>query len=507
MYKLWFALVLMALLPAAMAQDDSLTARSVHAEGAQVVGDLTVLKLLAEPDSKPDATFVLEAANLRLELDHTDLFLDSGIQQTFIEPTTTPNTHSAARVTGIDNHGEALFALDRWPGHGAPVVTVMGTCMELEGPDRAVEVTSPVVKQSRPDRETDLTRSIRPASCDAAFAATVEGDLRLSLWDWDFLLTDQEDSRTVQTGIHDHDGTQRAQEAFLYAQNATLHITFHDPAAFHVHAPRASADALTLKDAHGPLGTQVLAGEDLAFGPVKDLTLQASGVDTPLQVHVPDGAAPATLAPHNPGNNPAWALNPYWTTGLLLAIAAVAWSIAQRPLLHESLVRRYAGDQGSVAATSRGERRAVGYWHMARNAHHRGHHRLALHYARQAHRRFDMLPEIRWMLATALSRRGHHLESLRAYLDAAAALPSPAQRGRAWYGAATCYAHIDDREGALDALERAARLAATYVQQRLGRNIFNAVRNDVRFRTIVRQANHWSQSSGCFQPSNGADVS
>lgn len=437
---------------------------------------------------------------------------DSGISQEVLH-------EGQATIQGREGRPSLHLWITPLDRQNAPLATISHfSCTNIHPPLSSSDSRLPSVNRSRPNVMAHTNDAANLESCvDAELRIT--GNVSMVLWEWDVDLNGERvrsgvDDSAPGTGVSTGTGAGSADELVVEARNATLTIPL-TPETYRLYLSdvRLEAQNLHLTDVRGTLPGVLdpVEGQDVELVGSYAVSVESQGAQQPFvafmagqtAIATADGHFLSTVAPGAPGSPNKAAL---WAAAIVvvLGVVAVAWGV--RPLHHERVNRRVGGDQGSIRAETHRERRGVGYWVLARLAHHARHRRLALFYARRAYALFSLLPEIRLMLATALSYRRRDDEALHHYLAALASLPVPRKLAQAALGAAASNVRLGNDEAALNYIWEAVQHAPDYVANHLGRPAFLVLGNHPRFKEIQRAAKQGQRHRVPHDTSHNADV-
>lgn len=409
-------------------------------------------------------------------------------------------------ITPLGRHQEPVARIDHQ------------TCTTIQPPQAESDVRDPMVDRSRPDIVVRTQDTVQVASCMEA-VLVIEGDLSMVLWEWDVDLNGERvrsgvDDSAPGTGISTGTGAGSADELVVEAHNATLSVPLTpETYALYLSDVRLDAQKLYLTGVQGTLPGVLdpVEGQDVELVGNYAVSVEPQGAQQPFVasmagqtvIATADGRLLSTATPEAPASQNAAIL---WIAAgvAVLGVVVAAWGV--RPLHHERVNRRVGGDQGSIRAETRRERRGVGYWVLARLAHHAGRRRLALLYARRAYALFSLLPEIRLMLATALSYRRRDDEALHYYLAALASLTAPRKLAQAALGVAVSNVRLGNEDAALDYCWEAAQFAPDYAANRLGRPVFLVLRSHPRFQELRRAVEQGQRHGVPHDTSRDTDV-
>ena len=254
--------------------------------------------------------FSLQAERLRLETDHADLAFPQ--EKTSVHPSTTPPEYfSAARLTGIAARtGQRLLLFPLAASHAPRLDSLVG-CGSLQGSDMASPDRIPRVQAGsvRSNLTWDVSSTSRLQKCSREIVS-IQGDFRLSLYEWDAVLSTNGQTRQVYSGhqsatpsgLPDVSGVVASvDEVYLYAWNATL--TMATPRAvdhlFLAQAQVATQGTVVVGGASGHVSlsghTIDLNGESLTLRGTTILSATGSGVNQPIQVHAAGNLESASL--------------------------------------------------------------------------------------------------------------------------------------------------------------------------------------------------------------------
>ncbi|HEX2066300.1 MAG TPA: hypothetical protein VHI93_05740 [Candidatus Thermoplasmatota archaeon] len=357
------------MLPSAAASaglEGELTTSAVHLGGSYLLeGDL--LALLQEPNEAAecpgDPGFALQAGQLRLENDTADLSLHvNGKSPSVInlQPQTTRQEHGTATVEGIANRPDCRWDLLPLDGAAPPRVEVPGTCAAVKPSDRRDITRMALINPTRGSEKVSAESALRLEGCagENRLVVRVTGSFRLSLWDWDAVLTEAGGrSFTITTGLRQSpvlpgnspDASAvvaREQETFLFVRNGTLTTTVRGThALLYVGSGggiTASNVKLQVTSGHLSVGDtrRHLAQNAVALEGELALRLHGTSTNNPFQARVSGRPAQVVvdglsvpLATAAPGIHLAW----LWLLG---GVGLVALPVLARARVPSALRRR-----------------------------------------------------------------------------------------------------------------------------------------------------------------------
>lgn len=227
------ALVMVVAPVSAATLDADLTAESARAMGnVQLDGGLVAWKMQGLEGEASDSKFSLraESAQQRALVSDPAVNPGMGLPRIGLEATSDDAEWREAHFEGGTTRvgfDLRLFALD---GHEPPRIEATVDCADLNAP--AGQVTyAPYVPNGNSARSPafDSTRTVHVTPCAGPDAITVTGDFLLTLWQWDYAITQNGQTSKGTTGwtpatgaMPDAVGSRR--ELFLYVQNGALHL-------------------------------------------------------------------------------------------------------------------------------------------------------------------------------------------------------------------------------------------------------------------------------------------
>lgn len=464
----WAVLALLLAVPgAAGTWYGEFATEEVQALGTRdVQGDLVVLlqEKTRSGHTAGDPHFRLTAEHLRVETDHSDLRISAGATYNH-DARTTPAEYSDTVVEGVVHRDG--YRLSLWPLDGAVTASMQkSTCTTLAPSPSASVDREPLVVTTRPPNTTRTSDATTWTGCSDT-AVTIQGDLLLRLWEWDAELTADGQTTPLYSGKREMDAPSgpstaatQATEQYLYAQGATLTIP-RLSGHYRVYTADTEVAATTFRL---PQATGSLQGDHTVDAQRQDVTLQGdlllhvrntgSGLSTTVrgdleEVHL-DGVA-ATIAPDP--TLPGWS---WWVATVLAVAAGIAVVVHQAPLVLYHLNRVLGAEQGSVAPSTRGERRGVGLWVLSRIDNHLGLHRWSRRHAELAHAAFPLFADAKLMAAVARSHLGLFGEALEDFTDAYPRLRDPTTRAMAACAAADVCCRMGENGLAREWLRNAA---------------------------------------------------
>lgn len=481
-----------------------LEAGSVQAIGATAT-DAALAVLLQEntgPEDPPGRPgFTLHAERLRIETDHTDLYIRSELATHNDRPQTIERNYSDAVVAGVEHRDQYRFILTPLDG-GALASAEESRCADL-APSPASEVMrEDHVKVSRPNTVVDTHDALVWTACgDGRF--TVQGDFLLRLWNWDaHLTTPGGENRTLQSGeqpaTQDPTGTTptvgSADEQYLHAYNATLTVpVLTGPYRLYLRDAETTAQGgFRFHNATGRLplpGGLDLDRDDVFLQGTLEAQVTGLDVDRPLRTRltgdaqgaVINGDAIAFAAP----NGGVWSWP--WTAAsillVLMAGAVVAWYGST-----EIRFRHLAG-RGAASWACRGRRRrGVVYADRAQRAAKKGHSRRTWLWASLALRRQKNRAALLDLRAEAKALLGRHSGALRDHASLHGILEDNRGRARNACLAARNAAQLDDTQATKVWMERAFELNDTVFLVESIDIAYDDLRSHGWFQHLLRQA-------------------
>lgn len=307
------ALAILLAPPLALAQADSpgelqVGALEIPASG-QTTGNLVALFIdhdratmpLAQPAfhlTTPHATIVAHHAAVRMA------GFDAGFHQETIH-------EGAATIEGLDTRRLLHLWITPLDDQNPPLTRMdHAACTSIQPPEKSSERRSPSVNQNQPDVLVDTHASVHASSCDEA-TLTIEGDVTLTVWEWDLDLN----GRRIPTGTNEtapDTGAGSATELVITAYNVNLTIPL-TPETYAVHLTNSTlaTHSLYVVEAQGALPgiPTPLTGQDVELVGDYFAAIASQGIQQPLAVAL-DGATQAAAIDGTPFISLAPALLP-----------------------------------------------------------------------------------------------------------------------------------------------------------------------------------------------------
>ncbi|MEA3190493.1 MAG: hypothetical protein QOD77_1075 [Thermoplasmata archaeon] len=498
---LLLALVLLAV-PAAAVPSLDLGAASAKAVGTNTLeGGLRAFLLEANgfEGRRPAPGFHLEANAIEVQLDTENAgTANAGAPQ---DPGPPPAFYQDVAVDGLSNgkdHRSMVFAL---AGGDGPRVAAAGACFGLAPADEdMVERLPRVVTSERPPFRVGAETAVAWTDCDGSALVTVHGDFLLTLWDITARVANATETAELRTGQHpsasDPTGMSfpvviQRTEAFLLVRNGTL--TWPAPlrgASLYIDpdAAYATQGSVTLTEAAGELrgigAPQPIGADTLVVSGALDFTV-AKQPGHRLRAHL-GGAIPSVFAdgrealvdaPTAPTALPA---QPDLLLAALLAGAILllgfgigAWMF---PPWYYRQLQSGRGFLGLHKPENRRERRAMGYWAMARRCHDLGWHRASLRLAIHGQRLGPHILDHRLMQGLAFHSMERWNEVLRCLSSVQSRLGSPQDRAATAMLLSEACVRLGDLEEAWLWCEAASAEAPAVCQRELRNPVFAPLR-------------------------------
>lgn len=432
------ALMLLFVAPAATAEGETFLEASTVTVGHGSSASLAPLFFSVEQGLRDDAPtpagFELEAAELRVEVDHA-VSARAQVSEPFVPENTTQDHYTAARVSGLDNRGGYRFIVI--PSKETQL-HVRTTCASLSNSEDQQIQRVPLAANPNVRKPIDIevSESIQWKDCGLSHL-TFTGNYTLAFWEWDFDVRDAVGETTYTTGHFQHSALPglpeesasvgQRREAWLFVQDGILDVQLAPGSPHFLYSgDSASVDSesgILLQDASGQIrledqsfdvgGQDVLLkgalAADLAPSSSGNLLVGLSGQVQGLQVGDEVVWVQSSAAPETSNSR----------VGALIALGMILLGIGALRL-RESRIRPRAefekyvlvgGNVGSPPSTKK-EVRGVGYWIMAFTAFNRGRHDRSLRLSQKALRCFPEHQEARSLQAAALGEVGRVDEAL-----------------------------------------------------------------------------------------------
>lgn len=446
-------LALLVALPAAAAGPVlELEASSARVAGTGAFdGPLRALRIQDNgyPERMGPPDFRLTAGSLEVQVDTIDATLAAmGYPSRLLS-----SSYTDAAVTGLEAHGNHRFFVFPLAEDRPLRATGSGSCFQLAPADQDLVNGFPFVNRSRPALRVGTATALAWSDCDGDATATITGDFVVLLWEVDAYVTGREGDQLVRTGHHANDADPTAAsypivteltEAFLYVTNGTLTLPRLPPADgyrmfIEGGATYTATGMASLEAAHGrlqglgptqevPASTVVAAGQLALQATKQDGLVLAATVSGDLASVRSDGHEMVPPA----GTYTVTVTKPDVVLAALLAASVLlaglllgAWMF---PPWYYRQLQSGRGFLGLHKPETRRERRAMGYWAMARRAHDLGWHRLSLRLAGLGLRLAPGILDHRLMQGLALHSLRRWNDVLQCLAPIQARLPSARDR-------------------------------------------------------------------------------
>jgi hypothetical protein len=388
----------------------TLTASSLRSEG-DVTSSSSLLAILMEDtlgNATPVPSFTLEAASLHMETDTAEPVVHVG--PVVVNPVKDVTYKSSPRDLGQS----VLRFIEARDAHRVNVYGAAGTTAELQSdcvglrPADAAEVRrEPRVYYSRPATVVGTQNALLMESCGST-TLTVRGNFVLVAWEADLELEFNGTKEHLETGRlrpsepapDTRPFSTRDQEIYFTAHDATL--TIPDPTGIiYLQAPKVAASGRTIMEGASGRFDLPAAGVDLqnarlVLNGVLDVGAASQGVQRPFAVQAvgelqsasADGQTLSVAPVHPTSGLAAMGLWFAIVSGIVAIVALVMYRVPPMYYRHLAASNAYLGE---TMPTTRRQRRAMGYWAMARYLEDQGHHRTAIVLSRFGSR---LAPEI-----------------------------------------------------------------------------------------------------------------